>query len=201
MVFLIAALAAPAVGGLLYRWLHRRPAAARVVDGFVYLAVPALVAWQIVPHAWEDRSVVPLLALALGILVPTLFEKASRALAHQADDMAIVVGLSGLVLHALLEGAAFAPDPSAVETPFALAVVLHRIPVGLVVWWLLRPRHGLGLAATGVAAVILATLGGFALGAELPAGDHPVGIALYQAFVSGSLLHVVFHQGRHDHQH
>ena len=27
------------------------------------------------------------------------------------------------------------------------------------------------------------------------------GAALYQAFVSGSLIHVVFHQGRHDHDH
>ncbi len=201
MGWLIAALAAPLAGPVLYRVLHPHPRAVHLVDGGVYLAVPILVALQVLPHAWEDRSVLAIVALGAGFLLPALVERASHAFEERTDNVALVVGLSGLVLHAVLEGGAFAPTGSGPEPLFALAVTLHRIPVGLVIWWLIRPRFGQGWAAAGVGAMVLGTLAGYALGAELLGGVEESGAHLYQAFVSGSLVHVVFHQGRHDHDH
>jgi zinc transporter ZupT len=200
--YLIAAIAAPVAGPLLYRLLHGRPRAARALDRFVFLLVPVLVAWQILPEAWERRSPWPLLAVGLGVLLPAWVERASRALAHRTDTAALAVGLSGLVIHSLLEGAALAPLESAPAPPaFALAVTLHRIAEGLVVWWLLRPRYGTGAAVAGVGLLLGATCAGFVLGLELLAGAESAGVGLYQALVAGSLVHVVFHQGRHDHTH
>ena len=200
MLFLVAALAAPAIGPALYGGLHAHPKAVRLVDGFVYLAVPLLVAWQVVPFAREDRGlVVPLLVLA-GLVLPNLFERASRAFEAHTDNFAIIVGLSGLALHALLEGAALGSGGT-VALAFGLAIVLHRIPVSLVIWWLIRPRHGTWAGVAGVAAIVLATLVGYLLAASLGSGEHGSGVEYYQAFVSGTLVHVVFHQGRHDHQH
>jgi len=117
------------------------------------------------------------------------------------DDVALLVGLSGLVVHGLLEGGAFASGDGSVDTLVALAVVLHRVPVGLVVWWLLRPRHGVVPASVGVALLMGSTLAGWAVGTEVLADVHGLGMEVYQAFVSGTLVHVVFHQGRHDHTH
>jgi len=199
--YLIAAAAAPVLGPVLYRLLHPHPRAVTFVDGFVYLAVPLLVAWQVVPHAWSEGSVVPLLAVGAGFVIPTVIERASHALADQTDNLALLVGLSGLVLHALLEGAAFGPGGGRIDDAFALAVIVHRIPVGLVIWWLIRPRFGPTAATAGVASVVLATLAGFGLGTEFLGDAHGGGAELYQGFVSGSLVHVVFHQGRHDHDH
>lgn len=201
MIWLLAALAAPVAGPLLYRALHDRPRAVELVDGFVYLAVPVLVAWQVLPHAWEDRNALAVAALVGGFLLPAIVEKASHAFADRTDNVAMVVGISGLVLHAMLEGAAFLPGSAPVDVPFALAVTLHRIPVSLVVWWLICPRFGSGWASAGVGSIVLATLGGYVLGAEMLGGMHSGGAELYQAFVSGSLVHVVYHQGRHDHDH
>ena len=200
MLFLVAALAAPAIGPALYGGLHGHSKAVRLVDGFVYLAVPLLVAWQIVPFAWEDRSLIVPLVVVAGLLWPNLFERASRALEAHTDNLAIIVGLSGLALHALLEGAALGPGGK-VGWAFGLAVILHRIPVSLVIWWLIRPRHGTWAGVAGVATIVLATLVGYLLAAGLGSGQHGPGIEYYQAFVSGTLVHVVFHQGRHDHQH
>ena len=197
--FLVGALLAPIFGPLLYRLLHDHPQAVKLVDGFVYLAVPALVAWQVVPHAWAERSVVLLVVVGAGFLLPAAIEQLSHALVEHTDNLAIVVGISAL--HALLEGAAFAHTADEVATPFALAVILHRIPVSLVIWWLIRPRFGTGWAAAGVGSIVLATLAGYGVGGEILGTAHGVGVDLYQAFVSGSLVHVVFHQGRHDHQH
>lgn len=199
--FLVGALLAPIFGPILYRLLHDHPRAVKAVDGFVYVAVPLLVAWQILPHAWAERSIVLILVVGAGFLLPAAIEQASHALVEHTDNLALVVGISGLALHALMEGAAFAHTGTDVSTPFALAVILHRIPVSLVVWWLICPRFGSTWAAAGVGSIVAATLAGYAVGGEVLGVAHGGGVDLYQAFVSGSLVHVVFHQGRHDHQH
>ncbi len=196
MLQLAGALAAPVAGALLYGWLHHRPGSVRIVDGFMYVAVPALVAWQVLPHAWAEQGVPAILLLAAGIATPALIERASQVLAPHADNLALAAGLSGLALHALLEGAALAPAGAGV----AVAVILHRIPVGLAIWWMLRPRHGFRGGAIGIGVLAAATVAGYAIGAEL-LDDQGGGLELYQAFVGGSLLHVMFHQSRRDHRH
>lgn len=205
MGYLIAAVAAPVLGPVLYRLLHPHPRAVGLVDGFVYLAVPVLVAWQVLPHAWAESSLIPLVVVTAGFILPALVERASHALAEQTDNLALVVGISGLALHAALEGAALGPGSGSAAASggdaFALAVILHRIPVGLVIWWLIRPRFGQGAAALGVASLMVATLAGWVLGHEILEGMHSGGTELFQIFVSGSLVHVVYHQGRHDHDH
>ncbi len=196
MLQLAGALAAPVIGAVLYGWLHDRPGAVRIFDSVMYVAVPALVAWQVLPHAWAEYGVLAILVLAAGMGTPALIERTSHALAPHTDNLALVGGLSGIALHAFLEGAALTPNGASVTT----AVILHRIPVGLVIWWMLRPRHGFLGGAIGIGAIGAATLAGYGVGAEL-LGDSGRGVELYQAFVGGSLLHVVFHQSRHDHRH
>jgi zinc transporter ZupT len=171
------------------------------VDGFVYVAVPALVALQVLPHAIEERSLLILGVVALGALIPTAFERASRLFAEHTDNLAIVAGISGLLIHTVLEGAALVPGAEPVDPAFGWAVVLHRIPVGLVVWWLVRPRHGIPLATLAVGSLVGATLTGALVGAEITGQARGPGFELFEAFVAGTLLHVVFHQGRHDHAH
>jgi zinc transporter ZupT len=167
------------------------------------VAVPLLVVWQIVPVSWESRSLVPVLALGAGLVVPLWIGRASETLAHGTDTVTLVVGLSGLLLHALFEGAGLAPLAQGRSAPaFGLAVVLHRVVEGLVVWWILRPARGVRAAVGGVAAVVLMTVLGFALGRELLGGETGGGaVVIYQALVAGSLLHVILHQGRHAHTH
>jgi len=201
LIFLIAAAAAPIAGPILYLALHDHPRAVRFVDGFVYIAVPALLTWQVGHLALEQSTLLVLTAAAAGLAVPTVAERLSHALHRHTDKLALLMGVSGLVLHALLEGAALAPGEEGVAFAFGAAVVLHRIPVSLVIWWLVRPRYGALLAMSSIVAIVLVTLAGYALGAEVLEAVHGAGGDLYQAFVSGSLVHVVFHQGRHDHDH
>jgi hypothetical protein len=199
--YLIAALVTPIAGPVLYWLLHDHPRAVRAVDRFVYVSVPVLVALQVLPAAWEHRNFLMIAAAAAGLLVPTAMERASHALHRHTDTLALVVGLSGLLLHTLLEGAALVPSEEGVPVTFALAVILHQMPVGLILWWLLRPRYGFVAAAAGVGGIVAGTALGYALGIEVLAAVHGEGAELYQAFVAGSLMHVVFHQGRGDHQH
>jgi hypothetical protein len=201
--YLIAAVAATAAGPFLYGLLHERPRLTRYVDLFVYLVVPLLVVWQIVPSAWEGRTVLPVLALGAGLAVPLWIGRLSKPLAESTDAVTLVLVLSGLLLHALFEGAGLAPLTARSPAAFGLAVVLHRVVEGLLVWWILRPARGVWAATAGVAAVMLMTTLGFLLGVELLGRGDVSGsaVTIYQALVAGSLLHVIFHQGRHAHTH
>lgn len=197
-----AATIAPVAGVFLYAWLHGRPRLTRGVDALVYVAVPGLVVWWVAPDAWQERDAMPVVAVGLGWGSVTLLERLFRRLASRADDGAILAGMSGMAVHALMEGAAFVPGPrGAPAAAFVWGVVTHRVLVGSVIWWLLRPRHGRVAVGLGAAAVSLATVAGYMAGPQLLGAREGPWVPLYQAFVAGSLLHVVFHQGRHDHDH
>ena len=87
MLYLGAALVAPVMGAALYHTLHGRAAAVHIVDGFVYVAVPLLVLWQILPYAWTEQSLLLPLIIGSGVLIPTILERASNALASQTDNL------------------------------------------------------------------------------------------------------------------
>jgi len=201
MGYLIAVAFAPLLAPVLYHLLHDRPSAVETFDKFVYLAVPILVGWQVLPHSWEEQNALLILAVTCGVILPIFVERAFQSMADETDNLAIAAGLSGLALHALLEGAAITPGVTPTDTPLVAAIMLHRIPMSLVIWWLIFPRFGTTKAAAGIGFLVLATLTGYSLGSEFLRGLEGDSAALYQAFVSGSLIHVVFHQGRHDHDH
>ena len=198
MLPLVSALLAPLAGALIYVTMHHRPRTVRVLDTAVIVALPLLVAVQVGPHAWAERSLVPVVVVALGAGLLALVERLSHTLARYTDDVTILFAVLGLSVHALVEGSALTAGAS---PAFVLAVVVHRVALGLLIWWLVVPRHGTRAAAAGVAAIMAATLAGYVLGTGVVTDVPLVDRALLEAFVAGTLLHVVFHQGREDHRH
>ena len=199
MLPLLASIIAPIVGAHLYVWLHDRSGAARIFDRCMAVVVPALVAWTVLEMTIElglARNVLPMSGMVLlGLALPLLIEKTSKVLAPHTDNLALVLTLAGLTLHVFLEGAALTAEPENIVLP----VTVHRLLVGLAIWWVVRLRHGFWVAALGIIALATATVGGYVVGGEIiPEGGA---VELFQAFVGGSLLHVVFHQRIDDHQH
>ena len=78
-------------------------------------------------------------------------------------------------------------------------MVLHRVPVGLTIWLLLRPGRGALVAPGTLGLVAGATVIGFLAGDGLLAGVSHRALAGFQALVAGTLLHVVLHRP-HDHE-
>ncbi|MXY30065.1 MAG: hypothetical protein F4179_04340 [Gammaproteobacteria bacterium] len=198
MVPIISALLAPLAGVLIYVTMHHRARTVRLLDTAVIVALPLLVAAQVVPHAWAERSFVPVVVVALGAGLVAMVERLSRTLARYTDDATIVFAVLGISVHALVEGSALTAGAS---PAFVLAVVAHRVTLGLLIWWLVVPRHGTRAAAAGVAAILAATVAGYVVGTGVMADLPFVDSHLLEAFVAGTLLHVVLHQGREDHRH
>ena len=195
MPYLIAALGALAAGPLLHAGAGHRRGFAPVLDGLTRTAIPGLVFLALIPAAVGDGDWFILAALTAGFLIPVAIERTSRRATRRTHRLALLAGLSGFVIHNGLDGAALATLPLGADPSFPMAVVLHRLPVGLAVWWLVAREvdRRAGIAALG--ALMLATVGGYLFGVMVGEMVSDSGaLTLYQAVVAGSLVHVAVHQ-------
>ncbi|MDT8369800.1 MAG: permease [Longimicrobiales bacterium] len=194
MIWLLASLTALVVGPLLLAVFGARRGLTSLLDGFIVVAVPGLIFLHFVPEALEHLSLLPIVALVLGFWAPLGAEKLLRDPEGRTDQLALALGVTGMALHGLLDGAALPSVSGAGDASFALAVVLHRVPVGLAVWWMVRSIFGAPQAVLALAGLGVVTVVGWVGGAELSALVGSGGVELYQAFVGGSLVHVIFHR-------
>lgn len=193
MLILAAGIVALLLGPLIYRGVRHREAMLSLLDGFIFVAIAGLVLFYILPESIGHGGLWAILFALVGIFGPTAMEKLYDRAAHQTHTAALFLGLAGICLHALIDGAALAGSHNE-EDLLPLAIVLHRLPVGLTIWWLLRPSFGLRTASSVLILASLMTAGGFFFGPILTAGLSSQGIAWFQALVAGSLFHVVLHQ-------
>lgn len=201
LVYLAISLLALLLGPFIYAMAREKDKMLSLLDGFIFVAISGLVLVYLLPESFSIGGWITLLFALAGLFGPTLIERVFRPAARQAHIAAIILGLAGICLHALFDGSALAPNQH-LHSGHALlpfAVVLHRLPVGLTIWWLLRPAFGVRMAAAALGSVGFATVIGFALGSFLIEDFTSQGIAYFQALVAGSLLHVVFHQPHLDH--
>lgn len=159
------------------------------LDGFALAAVAGLCIVHVLPAALARGGLFAALVALSALLAPRLM----RGMVHsEAGSSAIPLMLS-LGLHALVEGAAVRTgelDGSA-RSSLGLAVVAHRVPVGLVVFSVVRSWRGVRSAYATIALLAALTLVGFGLvdSGALVLSERAA--AVVEAFVGASLLHVV----------
>lgn len=214
MHLLIASLLPLVLGSVLAAFLQRRKQTARGLDAFVLVSVGGLVCLYILPVAIARAGVWAVVAAAVGLAIPALSDRLFSLKAGRIRTLTWVVAMAAIAVHALMDGIALVPhvadhaglsehshgaDAHGVGSSLAMAVVLHRIPVALGVWGLVRPRFGLRAAIVTLSVIGGCSVLGYA-GAEALVGwlDAP-SLAAFQALVAGTLLHVVVGHGVQDH--
>lgn len=208
LFLLIASIAALGAGPLLYHVARHRRAVVIGVHALVVISILALVVLHILPECVEMAGWGALLAAAAGLLGPILAERRVKSAFARAPKLALGLGLVALTLHEFTDGVALVDGhhhghEHSEESVHALglAVVLHRLPVGAALFWMLRP-HGARAVLLAFFAVIVASCLGFAFGEHALELLSPVALAFFQAFVGGVLLHVLLHShtdGGHAH--
>jgi uncharacterized membrane protein YraQ (UPF0718 family) len=204
MTLLIISVATLGAAPFLHRFLAGRGAWFAGLDAFLLVTVAGLVAGHIMPEVIGAIGWLGVGLMVVGFFGPGLAEHRLSAWAASAHRAALWSALAGLVLHAALDGVALGlagADASGQSSDaLAAAVVLHRLPEGLVIWWLFVPGRNL-MAWVSLALVGVGTIAGFVL-CEV-AGDllNDGLIAGTQALLAGALLHVLVHriqpQGAH----
>lgn len=192
ITFLLATLAALLSGPLLYAVAHRRPSLLSLLDGFVLVSIAGLVLFEVLPEAVHSGGLVVLPFLLLGLFGPTLLERWLTRARREAHLLALGLAILGLVLHSAGDGAALAGNGERHQEALALAIAVHSVPVGLLVWWLLYSVFGAWLPTLVLLAMGAATIAGYLFGIELGALLGVRGWAWFQALIAGSILHVIF---------
>ena len=190
---LAALLAGPAAFGL----ARTHPRLLALLDVAITASIALLVAAELWPLMLGGSAGATLFAAAIGLYGPTAVESVLHRVDYhrieaRAHLVTMIVGLAGLGLHAFVDGAALTESGASPRGYLAGAVVAHRVPVGLAIWWLVRPTFGASVAWILLAAVAASTVVGFSAGTRILPALSPSGLAAFQGFVGGSLLHVVF---------
>ena len=186
--------------------LARSASLAQLLDSFVLVAVAGIVAVHIVPQSASIAGPAALAAVVVGVFLPILLHRIDAALLHgpatstnqpprnQVASAArhgalLAVFALGIFVHGMFDGTALG---GAVATPaLAVAVLLHRLPVGIALWTVVRPKLGLARLGVIVGAYAGGTVTGALVGGAVLTGASAPLLALVQAFVAGSILHIV----------
>ncbi len=194
-MLLAAAILSLFLGPLVADRVQTRPGANSFLDGFILFSVGGLVLFHLLPDVFHELKLWALVLIMLGALLPGLAEYALHQVRRQAHLAVLLLALGGIVAHTLLDGAALAePGKGVVSRYLAWGVVLHRFPVGLLVWWALRPFLALRWILLLLGCMATATVGGyFFLGQALEVQQAGL-LLIFQAVVTGSLLHILLHR-------
>lgn len=186
------------LGPLIYSVGRRNPVTERLLNALILLTIGYIIAFHIAPDAFRHGGVLAIGVLLVGLLFPVVLERLFRQATDSAHKVVVAIAAFGLLLHAIIDGIALLPESG---TGLAYAIILHRLPVGMAIWWAIQPQFGNIATAIAFATVILATAAGYWLGSDIVQMADARSLALLQAFVSGSLIHVVLFGIKHDHQH
>ncbi|MBU2676036.1 MAG: hypothetical protein KJP16_03055 [Gammaproteobacteria bacterium] len=193
---LILSIAALLLGPVIYALGRRNHVARQILDGFIFITIAGIICVNIIPEALTTGGTVAIAFLAFGIAFPIVIERGFHGALHEAHILVLIVAALGLIVHALIDGIALLPTQGG---DLAHAVILHRLPIGMAIWWSLRPNLGLPVAIAAFATISIATAASYILGGPMVELAEARSIAYLQAFVSGSLIHVVAFGVTHDH--
>lgn len=207
MIFLFLSIVALFIGPAVFPLLRSRPSLIAALDGFLLTSIGGLVLVDLLPHALHAAGGWAFLAAAVGLGIPAVIDRRHRATApkeaapcgheHEAEHQhsALVnVALAGLAVHAFVDGSALAvPEVQVHESSahLAVAVLMHRVPVSLLVATMVAKSRGIRGALMAASILGVATIAGFIVAREALPYWELRELALFQAFIAGTLLHVI----------
>ncbi len=200
MLYLIASCIALLLGPVFYRYFSSGSGLHKGLDGFIFVSLGGLVLIHILPELLQHGGLTAILFVILGLWGPTASEKLFHQYSEVTHNLTLGLGVTGLLLHTLTDGGAMVlAQQEGNSSLLALGIILHRLPVGVAIWWLLKPQVGTRWASIVLTGMIILTSIGYFAGDQLVNQLSLDNTVYLQAFVTGSILHVVLHQPHVDH--
>ncbi len=193
---LILSIAALLLGPVIYAKSRENPTLRRILNGLILVTIAAIITVHIIPEALRHGGTLAVVLIVLGILFPMILERLFSKATDAAHLFIVAIAAMGLLIHAVIDGIALLPESG---KGLAYAIVVHRLPVGMAIWWAVHKNFGKIVTAVVFAAIILATTAGYFIGDSIIEMAEARTLAMLQAFVSGSLIHVVLFGIKHEH--
>lgn len=163
-----------------------------LIDSLVVVFIGYMVVFEIFPECFEVIGWMTLVAIIVGLLFPLLVEFFAEKCTRYTHAIIIILITIAMGIHSSLDGVSLSVFAKKGSHSIPLLVILHRFPVGLFIWRLFDRHHA--YAALAIAYLIVTCLIGFFSGDYIPIHDHGVLLTYFEAFIAGSILHVVVHR-------
>ncbi len=201
MWLLALALVATISGPAIYQFVSRFNSMKEGLDSFIMIITAGIIIFQVLPETFDLLGVWSILLAILGTSVPGVIEYLFRAAARKTHLLTLFLGILGLMVHGVIDGTALRMAPDMGSSLLPLAILLHRVPISLTLWWLIKPEFGVRITISVLITLLLGTILGFWYSNQLMASLSSTAFAGFQAIVAGTLLHVLYHRPGHEHHH
>ena len=181
-------------GPLLFQWVSSSHPLAKTLDRVIVVVLIVLVVVLLVPDIIQPLGLSAPGFLLIGYLLPGLLERVIKRAAETLHLLSLYVALIGLILHAVLDGAGLAGSEMRNSSSLAVAIILHRFGMGLMLWLIMQPAFGKRAAWATLFAMAAATIIGFEFSERLlPYADDTL-IAAVQGVIVGTIIHSLVHR-------
>ena len=181
-------------GPLLFQWVSSSHPLAKTLDRVIVVVLIVLVVVLLVPDIIQPLGLSAPGFLLIGYLLPGLLERVIKRAAETLHLLSLYVALIGLILHAVLDGAGLAGSEMRDNSSLAVAIILHRFGMGLMLWLIMQPAFGKRVAWGILFAMAAATIIGFEFSERLlPYADDTL-IAAVQGVIVGTIIHSLVHR-------
>ena len=181
-------------GPLLFQWVSSSHPLAKTLDRVIVVVLIVLVVVLLVPDIIQPLGLSAPGFLLIGYLLPGLLERVIKRAAETLHLLSLYVALIGLILHAVLDGAGLAGSEMRDSSSLAVAIILHRFGMGLMLWLIMQPAFGKRIAWATLFALAAATIIGFEFSERLlPYADDTL-IAAVQGVIVGTIIHSLVHR-------
>jgi len=189
------------IGPLLYQWLRRGGFVAKAFDSLIITVLVVMMAFLLIPESWAQLGYWSVALILTGYLVPGLLEQLIKKAAHTFHLVSLLLALAGLALHAMLDGAALAVGHGHTGNNLAVAIVIHRFGVGMMLWMMVQPVFGRHAAFGVLGFVAVATVGGYLLSEMLLGLEGNYAMPVIQALIIGMIVHSLIHRSHAESHH
>ena len=203
MFLLLLSVVALVAGPVFYYQLRRGGLIARTVDRAFALVLAVLVLVILLPETLSQAGWFGVPLIFFGYAAPVLVERGIHNAARLAHVATLTVAALGLGLHSVLDGAGLAGAETQINSILPLVILMHRLTVGMVLWFILEPAFGRRITFSILGLVALGTIIGYLL--VIQSGQFAAGAVTYylQAVIIGTVIHGLIHRNhlaghRHD---
>ncbi len=198
-LMLSLAIIATLLGPLIYILFKGKPSLREAIDAFILIVTAGIIIFQVLPDTYQAIGFLSVVLVILGMGLPAAIEFLFRKAAKKTHILTLFLGVLGLLVHGVVDGSALTMSKYEVGSLLPLAIILHRTPISMSLWWLIKPQFGKVYAISVIAILIAGTLLGFYFSSSLLIQLHNHEFMIFEAIVSGTLLHVLYHQPGHQH--
>jgi uncharacterized protein len=194
-VFLLASLFSFLFGPLFQIVARNSRRGTSLLDGYIFVTVPGILSLFLLPELYIKNGWAVFLFALAGLLLPKFQKKHGKTDSNsEFSNLTLFFIVFGLSFHALLEGISLSASNSngqQYRISFGLALVLHHLPVSIFLWWLIRSSLGFVWGSLAILSLVVTTSLGFFLADTLSTWTSGDGWGFFQAFVVGSLAHII----------